>query len=625
VDAGPPVESVDLEARVVGEAVTSRRGGIRERLGAGVVLEGCAVLLGLGDARADVIEPRRGDAERAEHGADLVDLVRVPRGDQDLVHAGRLARLCACVLPALLAGHGARLRRRAENSPMPKNRSTRTRTARSTGGQSAKQLIDEAEALVRGGAVEQAIPKYRSAVGAAGTHPGVVQIRARLGLLLMRLGRNDEAADELGRVVAADPSVEHRYRLAQAHAFAGREREASEILEGVLRDEPDHAPSLARLAALHQYAGRGAEAIGLIDSAIERGLRGREIAHAFASVAIKHDRVADAIDLLRPHCADEGMPGDVRGELLFSLGRLLDALGDTDGAWDAYAEGNGLTKRPFDPDRHDRFIDGVIERFSPDALRGIASGGDEGRRALLVVGMPRSGTTLLEQVLAGHPSVSSGGELRALFDALAGFPGQKEEGVHPPLDRVRGGALSKARRAYLAALDGVSVDADRVTDKMPQNFIHLGYVPALLPGASVVHCRRDLRDTALSCFFRGFVAGNAFSTDLVWIARYARAYLRLMRHWARVLPEACPGVRYVEADYEGLTGAPETNARALVESVGLAWDDACLALGGLGGMVPTLEPDQAGRGVYASSVGRWRRYEERLAPFIDAMGGDVGG
>lgn len=501
--------------------------------------------------------------------------------------------------------------RRADNSRMAKH--------------SANLLVDEAEALVRSGALEPALPKYAAAIKAAGGHPAAVKIRARHGLILMRLGRNDEAAEELARVVAADGSADNRFRLAQAHAFAGRDDEARALLEGILEREPDHGPAIARLAAIYHYTGRADDAIGLIDAAIGRGLTGREIAHAFASFAIKHGRAADAIDLIRPHSENASMAPDVRAEMLFSLGRLLDAQDETGPAWAAYEEGNRLGKRPFDPDRHDGFVDSIIERFSAEALRKIAGDGGEGERAIFIVGMPRSGTTLMEQVISAHPAVASGGELRALYDAVSGFPGKKEEGVHPPLSRVRGASLTRARSAYLAALDGVSTAADRVTDKMPQNFVHLGYVPAILPGASVVHCRRDPRDSALSCFFRSFVVGNAFSSDLVWIARYMRAYLRLMRHWTAVLPAACPETRFVEMDYEALSTDPEPNARRLVEGVGLDWDNACLEPGGSGKMAPTLEPDQAGRGVYASSIGRWRRYQAQLAPFIEAMGDDLGG
>lgn len=489
----------------------------------------------------------------------------------------------------------------------------------------AKELLDEAESLVKAGRIDAAAVRYRESIRVLGRHPGAVKIRARLGLVLMRFGRFDEAIGELRKVADADPSPDNRYRLAQAHAFMGRHEAACELLDGVLTDAPDHGPAIARTAALYQYVGRGDEAIALIDSAVGRGITGREVAHAFASFAIKHGRAEDAIELLTPHTTEASYSPGVRGEMLFSLGRLLDAAGDCDRAWEAYTEGNGLVRRPFNPEAHDASVDSLIERYSADTIRSIAAEGDEGERAILIVGMPRSGTTLLDQILGAHPSVASGGELRALNDAITGIPGAKKGDTHPPLNRVRGASLKRARRTYLTALDAISTDVDRVTDKMPQNFLHLGLVPAVLPGAAVVHCRRDPRDTALSCYFRNFVAGNAFSCDLVWIARYTRAYLRLMRHWRAVWPVACPGMPLVEVDYEAISGEPERHARSMVEGVGLPWDASCLAFGKAGKMTPTLEPDQAGRGVYSSSVARWTRYERHLAPFIEAMGDELTG
>ncbi len=484
----------------------------------------------------------------------------------------------------------------------------------------AKELLDEAEALLRKGRPDLAAPKYRETIAALGKHPSADKVRARLGLVLLRLGRFDEATGELERVCRSDPSAENRYRLAQAHAFAGRQEEACSLLAGVLDDDPDHQPAIARTAALYQYIGRGDEAVALINDAIRRGLTGREIAHAFASFAIKHGRAADAIDLLTPHAEDQTLAPDVRGEMLFSLGRLLDATGEFDRAWSAYEQGNALTRRPFDADRHDAVIDALIERYTPETLRALAEDGEEGKRAILIVGMPRSGTTLVEQIIAAHPAVASGGELAALNTAISGIPGRKSGEIHPPLNRVRGASLRRARRAYLDALDAVSTTADRVTDKMPNNFVHLGLVPAILPGAAVVHCRRDVRDTALSCYFRNFVTGNAFAGDLVSIARYIKAYLRLMRHWRAVLPEACPGMPFVEVDYEAVSADPEPNSKKVVEGMRLPWDPACLAFGRDGKMAPTLEPDQAGRGVYNTSIARWKRYEKQLAPFVEAMG-----
>lgn len=486
----------------------------------------------------------------------------------------------------------------------------------------ARDLLAEGESLFKAGRLDEAADAFRAALTPLGPGPGANTVRSRLAVVLMRLGRFDEASGELEKVVRVDPSPEARFRLSQAHAFAGRNERAGELLDGLLGELPDHPPTIARTAALLEHLGRGGEALALLDGAIARGHRSHEIAHTTATLAISHAREREAIALLAPFLRDTALPVPLRAELHFSTGRLLDAIGDYDRAWDVYTEGNRLVRRPFDPLRHERMIDAIIRAFTPEAVRSIAQEGSEGRRAILIVGMPRSGTTLVDQILGAHPSVAAGGESRALHAAIESIPGVRAPGsIHPPLDRVRGPALRRARASYLGALDAIAKGADRVTDKMPQNFLHLGLLPALLPGAGVVHCRRDPRDTALSCYFRNFVGGNAFSTDLAWIAAFMRGYRRLMRHWARVLPEACAGFRPVEVRYEDLSDDPGTHAPALLAALGLPWDEACLGFGKRRTMRPTLEPDQVGRGVYASSVARWTRYERHLAPFVEAMGG----
>jgi len=487
----------------------------------------------------------------------------------------------------------------------------------------AKELIHEAEALIRAGRHDLAPGRFREAIRLVGDHPETPRIRARLGEVLLRNGAFDEAAEIFERLLAAGANREHRFRLAQAHAFAGRRDEAGVLVDLVMPELPDDPREIARVSTLLQSLGREPEAVALLDSAVAKGMASREIANAFSNVAIKAGRVADAVDLLRPHTEDRALPPKDRGVLLFTLARLLDTTDRTDEAWEAITAANELTRRPWDAEAFEARIDLLIERFTVDAVRSIAQEGEAGARAVLIVGMPRSGTTLIERILGAHPAVAMGGELRALHDAVCAIPGTKEDEETPPLNRVRGGSLNKARKSYLAALDRVSLSADRVTDKMPHNLRHLGLVPAVLPGATVIRCTRDLRDTALSCYFRGFVSGNNYSHDLRWIARFTRAYLRLDRHWSAVLPEACPDLRLLEAEYERVSQDPEAESRRLVEGVGLPWDDACTAIEKVGKVSTTLEPDQMRRGVYASSVERWRRYEARLAPFVEAMGDEL--
>jgi len=453
-------------------------------------------------------------------------------------------------------------------------------------------------------------------------HASESRVHDRLGTVLMSIGRHDEAIVPLETAVRLDPSVAHRYHLAQVYAFSGLNNDAIPVLESILKDDRNHAPAYARLAVVLQYIGQGERAIELLDDAFGRGLTGVDLVHSYSMLATAHGRTSDAVDRVRQLTADPEIAAHIRGDLYFRLGKLLDDLGDFSAAWNAYAQGNRLVSKPFDAEAHNAKIDRVIEIFTPETIARLAADqtGNEGQRVVLVVGMPRSGTTLIEQMISAHPDAVSGGELRDLPLAINSIPGTAQGDLFPPPSRVRGGALKKARKAYLKAIDAVSAEALRVTDKLPFNFLRLGLVPAILPGAAIVHSRRHSSDTALSCFFRNFQAGNEWSTDLGSIAVYIRAYQRLMDHWRVALPAAVPGIGFVQTDYERVVATPGEASRPVIEAIGLPWNDACAAPAKAARLLPTLEPDQAGKGVYASSKGRWRRYETQLAPLIDALG-----
>ena len=213
--------------------------------------------------------------------------------------------------------------------------------------------------------------------------------------------------------------------------------------------------------------------------------------------------------------------------------------------------------------------------------------------------MPRSGTSLVEQIAASHPDVFGAGEIDSLDGFRQGFP----ENV--------AGLGSAAAGKILACFAG---ESRRVIDKTPTNFHYLGLIARLLPNARIVHCRRDVRDSGLSCYFQNFKAPLAWSTDLVDIGRYTRAYETIMAHWRTVLPKPI-----LEIDYEALVVDIEGESRRLIDFLGLEWDDACLSFHKTRRIVLTASATQVRRPVYASSVGRWRAYERELQPLIETL------
>jgi hypothetical protein len=260
----------------------------------------------------------------------------------------------------------------------------------------------------------------------------------------------------------------------------------------------------------------------------------------------------------------------------------------------------------------------VFDRRLFEANRGR---GCQSPLPVFVIGMPRSGTTLIEQILASHPAIHGAGELSD-FDQLAqhmcdadGKPFRLPEDtrVLQPDD------LLKLGESYVAGLQCLTPGAERVTDKMPANFLYAGLIHLALPRARIVHVLREPRDTCLSCYSKLFTEEQNFTYDLGELGRYYRKYAELMAHWRDVLPEA----RMLEIRYEDVIADLEGSARRLVDHCGLDWDPRCISFHEAGRPVRTASAAQVRRPIYRTSLGRWRAYESHLAPLVAELG-DLG-
>jgi hypothetical protein len=278
--------------------------------------------------------------------------------------------------------------------------------------------------------------------------------------------------------------------------------------------------------------------------------------------------------------------------LHFALGKLHDDMGEYAEAIAHYDEGNRIEGRrlKFDRGAFAGEIDRLVETFTPACFAAQEEQATRSELPLLIVGLPRSGTTLVEQIVSAHPRVAAGGELTFWSEA------------DPATD------VSTLATDYLALLRRAGPDAARVTDKNPFNFLHMGLVHAALPQARFIHCRRNPIDTCLSIFFTRFATPQPFAYSRDDLVFYFRQYERLMAHWRAVLPPE----RFLEVDYEALIGDREQVTRGIIAFCGLDWDDACLRPEHNNREVRTASLWQARQPVYATSVARWRHYEPWL-------------
>jgi tetratricopeptide (TPR) repeat protein len=416
------------------------------------------------------------------------------------------------------------------------------------------------------------------------------------------------------RVLALDAQrVEAHRNLGWALQEEGRLDEAMLHYRLAQQLEPEAPATYLNQGGLHEERGELAEA----ESAFRAALRvqpGFALAHARLATLLR-GKLADAdFAPLEARLAEANLAKGPRARLLFARAHVLDARGDFAGAAASLREANALTievgadARAYAPADHEKFVDRVVEIFGAEFFARTAGGGLPTRRPVFVLGLPRSGTTLIEQILASHAQVHGAGELRYARQSFESIPALLGRSGPPvacaaDLDAV---AVRRLAEKHAERLGQLNADGVRIVDKMPDNYMYLGLLAALFPQAVFIHCRRDLRDIAVSCWLTDF-RSIRWANDPAHIAHRFAQYRRLLAHWRQVLP-----VPLHEVDYEETVTDLEGVARRLVAACGLDWDPACLEFHRTERSVRTASVVQVRQPVYQRSVARWRNYEAEL-------------
>jgi tetratricopeptide (TPR) repeat protein len=493
---------------------------------------------------------------------------------------------------------------------------------------------------------------------AVALRPDFAEALNNLGNMLQALGRYAEAATQYRRALAARPGFAGaHFNLGNALHALGQPAAAIAEYREALAAAPHYAEALNNLGNVLREMNRGEEAVAAYDAALaaapanvdghyNRGNALKELGRfaearaAFGQALALDPRCAAAYHDLVDSCriesgdpvtaameglaAEAGALGEIDRALLhFALGKIYADLGRHDDAFAQWSRGAGLKRRHVDYDEAAEFRRFArIERvFTPALLRGLAGQGDPSSVPIFILGMPRSGTSLVEQILASHPLVLGAGEsadLPAAAEAIGAGSGRAYPESVEILDAagLRSFAADYSRRARARVGTGA---AERITDKLPANFRYVGLIALAFPNVRIIHVRRDPVDTCLSCFSRCFVGGaQGYSYDLRELGRYYRRYQALMAEWRALLPAG----RLLEIRYEDLVADLETQARRLVAECGLPWDDACLAFHQTQRVVRTASAAQVRQPLYRSAVGRWRAYERHLGPLLAALGAD---
>ncbi len=433
------------------------------------------------------------------------------------------------------------------------------------------------------------------------------ECHANLGAVLFELRRVDEAVASFAEALKlkADYAPAH-LGLALAFRQQRRAHEAEGSCKAALTADPQYVEAVALLGELAADRGQFGEAEVQFRRAIDTN---PDYAPAYASIATHRRMSIEDSEWLKAALAlkNKRLPLAQAIGLNYALGKYYDDIREYELAFDHYTQANRSSKRfgsPYDRGGLTLRVDQIIKSFDATFLRQNISSSSGSERPVYIVGMPRSGTSLAEQILASHPSVYGAGELVYWHGAYEAFRHAELEG------NAAAGRLPGMAREYLERLEALDSTASRVVDKMPANFWYAGLLHAAFPRARIIHMQRHPFDTCLSVYFQNFFNIGSYAHDLADLSHFYGEYRRVMAHWRRLLPETT----LLEVPYENLVDEPEIWARRMIDFVGLTWDPRCLDFHQTDRVVITASKWQVRQKISKGSVGRWRNYEKHIGP-----------
>lgn len=441
--------------------------------------------------------------------------------------------------------------------------------------------INLGAALAAKGRIADAIGHYEHALV---FQPGHAGAHYNLGIALGSQGRVDEAVWHYQRAVAIRPDYADAHNnLGVAFAAQGKSEDAAAYYRKALAANPDHAEAHNNLANIFREQGNFDQAMAHYDQAISIQPDNAEAHYHRTEIKTFHPGDED-LTALESLARRNDLPAEKAPFIHFALAKALEDIGDFAQSFEHLRKGNDAKRWQIHYDEP-----AVIRNFQRIASERFEATSDPSTVPIFVLGMPRSGSTLIEQILASHPQIQGAGELQSQW----GLDGQR----------------------YLAGLPALAEGQVRIVDKLPENFLRIGLIRRMLPNAKIIHSVRDPIDTCVSCYSKLFTTGQHFSYDMAELGRYYRLYAKLMAHWRSVLPPDA----MLDVAYEDVVDDLEGQARRMIDYCGLPWDDRCLGFHKTVRPVKTASAVQVRKPLFRSSLQRWRRFEAPIGPLLQAL------
>ncbi|MEH0021483.1 MAG: sulfotransferase [Desulfobacter sp.] len=473
-------------------------------------------------------------------------------------------------------------------------------------------LNNLANLLNRKGDFDRAVPLYEKALAVRPDSPDVYN---NLGVALLRTERLEQALECIKKAISLKPDYADAYNsLGNACEKAGWYQDAVGSYQQAIAIRPDHAQTHYNLGLVLERTGNVPDAVACLKTAVSLA-PGHAQAHRHLANAVRHDTEDDDIRAMVSLYREQGISAEDKMHLGFGLAKAYADLNAYETSFAFLHEANRLKRGmfPYAIEEERLFFKNIKAAFTEAFCRQDRGGCDDAT-PVFILGMPRSGTTLVEQILASHPRVYGAGELTGLSRIMTTLTrGSADLSVVAGLpDKV----LAHAGAAYVKQLRGYSEDAAHITDKMPHNFLFAGFIHRILPKARIIHCTRDPMDTCFSIFKNLFTPGHShkYAYDLEELGEYYGLYQDLMAHWRNVLPNVI-----YKISYEALVANQEEETRKLLEFCGIPWDENCLFFYKTQRPVSTTSSRQVRKPIYRDSVRLWERYAPWLTPLKSAL------
>jgi len=501
----------------------------------------------------------------------------------------------------------------------------RPKPAKKNESKSIEQLFQDALRLEKVGRFDEGLALARQVVK---KKPEWAQGHYALGSLLCAKGLLYDAEVALRKSIARNPKLAGVWsRQAEVLNRLGHFDEAAKAATAAVELSPKNAQIRVVKAMVLWLGGHAQEAHAFLDEAIDEGVVDPNLRSTHGAIAGQigklDEGIAELEQLVDEADTKQWVDPFLHSATLMHLSKLYDKAGRYDEAFGAAKRAGDMRTTGYDPDANTALLEDRIRVWSKSTIDTLPRSRVGSEKPVFIVGMPRSGTSLVEQIIASHPLAFGAGELTETYIAAKELaqPTTLMPDRMEVVSQIKRATLDRHARKILKELERTAPDGtERITDKLPNNYEHIGMIGLLFPEAKVIYCQRNALDNCTSCYLLDFVGdrNHGYSYNLAHLAHHYKIHQRYMEHWKQVAP-----IEILDVHYEDLVSNPVDGAKAIIEHIGLEWDDRCARSHETKRAVSTLSTDQVRKPMYTSSIGRWKHYERHIGVLIEQLDGEI--